>query len=145
VSELKEEIQRGLVAFFEERIPFNRHLGMKVVSVSPGRCEMSIPIQPHLIGDLSRPALHGGVIAALADTVGGLALLTRNEDAGFPKVSTIDLRIDYLQPATTGHPLMAVSEVVRFGNRVGVTDTVVRQGDRVVAQARGVYNIVWSD
>ena len=73
MSEVEDVIQRGLVAFFEEKIPFNKLLGMKVVSIAEGCCEMSIPIRPELVGDPSRPALHGGVISALADTVGGLA------------------------------------------------------------------------
>ena len=145
MSEVEDVIQRGLVAFFEEKIPFNKLLGMKVVSIAQGCCEMSIPIRPELVGDPSRPALHGGVISALADTVGGLAMLSKYLDAGVPRVSTIDLRIDYLQPGTTDETLTAVSEVIRIGNRVGVTNTVVQQGDRVVAQARGVYNIVRSD
>jgi acyl-coenzyme A thioesterase PaaI-like protein len=46
----------------EEMIPFNKFLGMRVVSLEVGRIEMQIPWREELIGDWVKPALHGGVI-----------------------------------------------------------------------------------
>ena len=61
-------------------------------------------------------------------------------------MSTVDLRVDYLQP---GAPvdLVCRADVVRMGNRVGVMRAEVFSGDpgedaRPIATAQGVYNIV---
>jgi uncharacterized protein (TIGR00369 family) len=131
-----------LILFMEEKIPFNRFLGMEVVSIGEGEAIMRIPMQPHLTGDPFRPALHGGVISALADTVGGLAVFTRI-DLGMA-ASTVDLRVDYLRPGRVDVDLYARAVVQRVGNRVAVTHTVVYQDDvdAPVATAAAVYNVV---
>src|SRR5262249_47288117 len=94
-----------------------------------------------ILGDASRPALHGGVIATLIDTCGGFAVWSQVglED----RVSTIDLRIDYLAPGAP-QALMADGTVVRVGHRVGVVDVRCWQPgapERTVATGKGVYNI----
>ena len=79
--------------FMEQGIPFNAFMGMTVTRMGDGEAEMAIPARPELTGDPFRPALHGGVVSALADTVGGLAVFTR---AGRSRsASTVDLRVDY--------------------------------------------------
>ena len=56
-----------LTAFWEEGIPFNASLRMKVTMIEEGEAEMMVASRPELTGDPSRPALHGGVVSALAD------------------------------------------------------------------------------
>ncbi len=130
----------ALRQFFEEGIPFNRVLGIKVDAVEDTHCVTRIPFKPELIGNPTIPAIHGGVLSALADTAGGLAVLTRLDVlAG---VSTIDLRIDYLRPAGAAD-LICHAEAIRVGNRVGVTKMRIFQeeNDVTIAECRGVYNI----
>lgn len=134
-----------LIQFFEEHIPFNKHLGMKVEEMSEARVRIRIPFAPHLIGDPLRPALHGGVTSTIADTAGGLAVFAR---VGLltARVSTVDLRVDYYLPAGM-KDVIAQAEVVRLGNRVGVSRISVWQppdeGEAValIAEGKGVYNI----
>ncbi|MBN2800341.1 MAG: hotdog fold thioesterase [Deltaproteobacteria bacterium] len=137
-------MQRDVIRFFEESLPFNKHLGMKVVEVGDGICKVQIPFQEHLVGDPSRPALHGGVISALADTAGGLAAaLFAGVSLPEDRLSTVDLRVDYLRPALLER-LCCEARLVRSGNRVAVAAMVIHQrdGTRVVAEARGVYSLV---
>jgi len=103
---------------------------------------MRIPQQASLTGDPFRPALHGGVISALADTVGGLAVFTCI-DIG-RATSTVDLRVDYLRPGRVDADLYAKARVLRVGNRVAATHTVVYHDDpdAPVATAAAVYNVV---
>jgi acyl-coenzyme A thioesterase PaaI-like protein len=56
-------------------------------------------------------------------------------------VSTVDLRVDYLEPAGLGAPLRAEAELVRKGNRVCHVRVAVRQGAALVAEGRAVFNI----
>ena len=137
---LPEEYAAAVKQFMEEGIPFNRFLGMRCTLLQRGRAGIEIPGRPEFTGDPFRPALHGGVISTLADTVGGLAVFSvvTQQD----RVSTIDLRVDYLRPVNTA--LQAESELIREGNRVAVANvTVFQEGDRrhPVAVAKGVYNI----
>ena len=104
----------------EELIPFNRVLGIRVAEIDKGHVRMEIAFREELIGDPVRRAVHGGVISALADTAGGCAVWSALDEET-ARVSTIDIRIDYLRP---GRPetLVAEANVVRAGRRVGVAD-----------------------
>ena len=128
-----------LIRFFEEQIPFNRWLGMKVESLGARSCVLALPFREELVGDIFRPALHGGLLSTLADTAGGLAVFAAVGSVQ-ARVSTVDLRVDYYEPAALA-PIRAEAEVARLGNRVGVARVRLLQGDRLVAEGKGVYNI----
>jgi uncharacterized protein (TIGR00369 family) len=126
----------------ENYIPFNTFLGVRVVLLEDGFVRMEIPFRPEFVGDPMRPALHGGVISSLVDTAGGCAVWCSLEDAR-ARVSTIDLRIDYLRPGRL-EALVGEARVVRLGNRVGVADIKVFHAeapDAIIATGKGVYNI----
>ncbi len=129
-----------LVEIFEEKVPFNRLIGLKVAEIAQGTVLIHVPFSEGLIGDFRRPALHGGVLSACADVAGGVAVWSEfsPEDA----VSTIDLRVDYLRPGAKGD-LWCRGEVLRSGNRVAVTTMTLYQDspDIPIAVARGAYNI----
>lgn len=139
---LDETYAAGVKKFMEQSIPFNQMMGMRCIRLLRGRAALELPARPEFTGDPFRPALHGGVISALADTVGGLAVFSvvTVED----RVSTIDLRVDYLRPGRVNTALVAEADIIRVGNRVAVANVVVMQdGDstRPVAMAKGVYSI----
>ena len=126
----------------EEYIPFNKFLGVRASSLSRGRVELEIPYREELIGDPAKPALHGGVMSMLADVAGGMAIWSTLEDMNH-RLSTIDLRIDYLRPGRL-ESLVAEGTIVRVGRSVGVAD--VRLFHRsapadTVATGKGVYAI----
>ena len=129
----------------EELIPFNKFLGVRVLVLEVGRVELLIPWREELLGDAMRPAMHGGVISTLADTAGGVCLwgALENPEA---RISTIDLRVDYLRPGRA-EGLIAEARVVRVGRAVGVTEMslfhALPSGARseLVATGKGVYAI----
>jgi uncharacterized protein (TIGR00369 family) len=116
---------------------------VRLTTARAGFAALEIPFRPELVGDPLRPALHGGVLSALADAAGGAAVWTGLEDER-ARVSTIDLRIDYLRPAKL-ETVVAEAVVVRLGNRVGVADVRLfhpsAAGD-TIATGKGVYNIM---
>ncbi|HEX7383086.1 MAG TPA: thioesterase family protein [Burkholderiaceae bacterium] len=125
------EFVAHLKAIFEERIAFNRILGLAIDSVAADRVAGSITMRPELIGHFLHHRLHGGVISSTLDAMGGLAAMAaigaRHLDepidarlARFAKLGTIDLRIDYLRPATGPH-FAASAQVLRLGSRVAST------------------------
>ncbi len=138
----------GLARFMQEQIPFNKHLQMRVEHLGAGSCVLRVPWSEVLIGDPTRPAVHGGVLSTLIDTTGGAAVfsrLTRIED----RVSTVDLRVDYLRPGPS-EDLWCFAHVVRMGNKVAVTRMHVYAGalpehdedEGALATGTAVYNVV---
>jgi uncharacterized protein (TIGR00369 family) len=141
-----------LVLFMEQHIPFNKLLGLRVDMLRRGECVLRIPWTDHLIGDSKRPAVHGGVISMLADTAGGAAcfsMLSNPHD----RVSTVDIRVDYLRPGPA-MDLLCHAKTIRVGNKVAVArmevfagvlpDPSARQSDTgdAIATAQAVYNVV---
>jgi uncharacterized protein (TIGR00369 family) len=71
--------------------------------------------------------VHGGVVAALADTAGGLASYM-----AYPRgtrVATIEMKINFLE-AVEGGDITAEAVVVRKGRHIAVTDCDVRDSSR---------------
>ena len=128
-----------VLRIMEEHVPFNRYLGVKGESAANGRGVLVLPVRLEFVGDPRRPALHGGVLSSLIDTAGGVAAWSAL--APGESVSTVDLRVDFLEPAGLGAPLRAEAELVRKGNRVCHVRVAVTQGSALVAEGRAVYNI----
>ena len=116
---------------FEETIAFNKVLGLKVIVLSPDLVECRIAMQPSLIGHAPTQRLHGGVISAGLDAIGGMAIMagiaskfsdesTEQRLQRCTRVATIDMRIDYLRPGI-GDFFILRGEVLRLGSRVGST------------------------
>lgn len=129
--EFEEEFVTGLRAIFEEKIVFNRVLGLRITSLRPDRVVARIDMRQELVGHYSYNRLHGGVVSAGLDAMGGLAAMAaigaRHLDEPpaqrlhrFSKLGTIDLRIDYLRPAIGEHFELR-AEVLRLGSRVANT------------------------
>jgi uncharacterized protein (TIGR00369 family) len=125
------EFVTKLRAIFEERIRFNHLLGLHIDTLEPDRVSAHLAMRPELLGHFTHQRLHGGVISATLDAIGGLAVMAaigaRHMDeavdtrlARFNKLGTIDLRVDYLRPAT-GARFVVHAAVQRLGSRVAST------------------------
>jgi uncharacterized protein (TIGR00369 family) len=128
-----------LLKVMEERVPFNRLLGIKGEAAEPGRAVLVLPVRPDFVGDFRRPALHGGVLSSVIDTAGGMAAWSAL--APGETVSTVDLRVDFLEPAGLAGQLRAEAVLVRKGNRVCHVRIRLTQDGKLVAEGTGVYNI----
>ncbi len=142
------EREQRLRELFEESVPFNRVLGLKVESFDPKAPQLRFDMKPELIGNPTRGILHGGVISAALDVMAGFsihaAMLDQDkaeESGGFPKMGTIDLRIDYLRPGR-GKYFIATGRVARLGSRVAVThmELVNDEGEQI-ATGSAAYRI----
>ena len=130
-GEFEAEFVAGLKSIFEEKIVFNRVLGLRLIDIRPSMVKARIDMKPDLVGHFSYNRIHGGVISAGLDAMGGLACMAaigaRHMDEAplkrlerFAKLGTIDLRIDYLRPGI-GEWFELSAEVLRLGSRVGST------------------------
>ena len=140
----------GLRDIFEERIVFNQLLGLKLVGVQGDALLASLDMRHELIGHFGLRRIHGGVISASLDALGGMAVMAASgaRHAGEPvaqrltrfgKLGTIDLRVDYLRPGTdTAYTLQA--RVLRLGSRVATTRSeFCDSSGQVLATATAAY------
>ncbi len=111
----------------EEVIPFNRALGVELRAYDPeeGSVTVALPLTADHVGNVSRSMPHGGAVAALVDAAAGAAAALQVDAAALTSVATIDMRVDYLEPAQGGL-LLAEAVVARAGRRVVVVRTDVR-------------------
>jgi uncharacterized protein (TIGR00369 family) len=84
--------------------PYSRELGLELQSVQPDWCVIKVPYDERLVGNPRTQVLHGGVVTALLDSCYGLAIFVRMNQ--LRAMATLDLRIDYLKPATPGRHVL---------------------------------------
>ena len=118
-----------------ERMPFNDHLGIELLEAEDGRAVGRLELAAEHSSNPETLIAHGGVTYALADTVSGAAAVSVNRGV----TPTVDMRIDYLAPATNGE-LLAEASLVRNGDGVATVEIEVTDGDgTAVATANGTY------
>ncbi|MEM1335944.1 MAG: PaaI family thioesterase [Actinomycetota bacterium] len=122
---------------FLEAVPFAHLCGMRITEVDEDaqtmRIDMPLAEQLKRAGSLGQ--FHGGAIAALIDTAGTFVLVMVTEHPP----STIDMRTDYLRPATGD--VYAVATVRRSGRTVGFVDVDVTDSTgRLVAIGRCTFS-----
>lgn len=83
--------------------PYSRELGQGLHSVDPDWCVIKVPYDTRLVGNPRTRVLHGGAVTALLDSCYELAIFVRMNQ--LRSMATLDLRIDYLKPATPGRDL----------------------------------------
>jgi uncharacterized protein (TIGR00369 family) len=150
VVEFEAEFITGLKKVFEEMIVFNQVLGLKITAITPTLVCARIDMKRELIGHFSLNRIHGGVISAGLDAMGGLAVMAaigaRHMDETplqrlhrFGKLGTIDLRIDYLRPGI-GDYFELRAEVMRLGSRVASTRMEFLGADgKLLSTGAGAY------
>ena len=124
-----------------QSLPHAQSLGMIVTETAEGSATITMPYDTRLIGDPATGVLHGGAISALMDTASGAAVICHPSAPA--ATATLDLRIDYMRPATPGQAITAraichhVTRTVAF---VRVTATDADQS-RPVAMGTGTFTL----
>jgi uncharacterized protein (TIGR00369 family) len=123
-------------------VPHNRALGIRFVSVAPDSLTMALPYDEKLVGNPLTGVLHGGAITALLDAACGAAVFVK---VGRPMpVATLDLRIDYLRPATPAKEVLARAECFRVTQNVAFVRCRAfhfDSEDDLVAVANGTFTL----
>lgn len=149
---LSKETRIWLQEAVEERVAFNRLLGVQVEAMRSDRVRVCFAMRDDLIGNFTLHTLHGGVISSVLDATGGLmvsvSLMERmageSQEAQkqrFARIGTIDLRVDYLRPGR-GDQFFASATMLRTGNKVAVTRMELTDSNaELVAVGTGTYSV----
>lgn len=117
-------------------LPFHRANDIEMVEVTEETARTRWPFDESLVGNPEVPALHGGVVSAMADLTGAVPFV-----ASLGRYTpTIDLRVDYLSHAGPTD-LEAEATVERRGETVGVASVMVSSDGTECAMAQGVYKL----
>lgn len=108
---------------------FIKEIGFKLTDVSEGYAKGELELTPMHANPIG--STHGGVIFAIADTVGGTAATSRGRF-----VTTVSGNINYLSPAMNCTKLIAESREIKVGKKMCVYEvTITNEREKVIAVA----------
>ena len=133
----REKLGRMFIA----ALPHSRALGMEIVEFGEGVVEIRLPYSAQLVGDPDTRVIHGGAVSALMDTCAGAAVMSH--PTGATSTATLDLRIDYMRPATPGQAICARAECYHVTKTVAFVRATAMDDDRArpVAAATGAFTL----
>jgi len=146
----KNQFLKILHDIYENHMPFNRILGIKIESLTMDHVCVKIEMNDNLIGNPRHNILHGGVISSVLDLTGGIIAQTSvlkkidlksfDEMAKkFTNMSTINLSVDFLRPGK-GNEFYTTASVLRSGKKVAVTRMEFKnEKDELIAAGSGSY------
>lgn len=140
VDKLAEAKATGDHGKLIEAVPYAKLLGL-TAAVVDDELITTMRYAPHLVGNPTLPALHGGTLGALLESAAVHELLWRAETVVLPK--TITLTIDYLRSAAPVDT-HARCFVTRQGRRVTNVRMEAWQTERsqLVATAHAIFLVM---
>ena len=133
------EKKKKAVEDFFAVLPHSISLGMKIDFIGDGEVGMSMPYDKKLIGDPKTEVIHGGAVFSLLYTCCGAAAMSHPDQKG--PTATIDLRVDYMRPATPKQKIKAVATCYNLTKNVAFVRAVAldENEEKPVAMAAGAF------
>lgn len=138
MSEPDEKLRRFVDAFLLG-IPHIKALGVRYRGHGRGWAELELPYADHLVAYPDGGIVASGAVLTLMDSVGGFSVMTGASK--LQPLATLDLRLDYLRPATAGESVFGRSEVHKLTKSVAFVRGVAHNGDpaRPIAHMTGTF------
>ncbi|MEJ8561303.1 PaaI family thioesterase [Yoonia sp. GPGPB17] len=141
MSDQQKNRRDMLARQFIEAIPYSKELGMELTDIADGKAVIAMDYDARIVGDPETGVIHGGAVSALMDTCAGAAVMSH--PAAAVATATLDLRIDYMRPATPGDRITATAECYHVTRTVAFIRATAVDADpsRPVATATGAFTI----
>lgn len=127
--------------FFElaRRVGHGKALGLEYRDSGANWMELSLPWREELVGIPKTGVLASGAIVSLIDTASGGSVWMKL--GRFKPIVTLDLRLDYLRPATRGETVIARCECVKLTRQIAFIRGVAHGGDpeRPIAHSAATF------
>lgn len=118
-------------------VGFRKWLGVEYEVMEDGHAVLGLPVTDDMRNQ--RRVVQGGVLAAVIDVAMGTAAAGGNYDTRKRPLATLELKVNYLAPAT-GDRLTAKADVVRGGSRTFVVRCdVYREDGEICATGLGTF------
>ena len=122
--------------------PAHTHaLGFVYEGVEGDRIRLRTPWREDLVGDPETGVFAGGLVTAMLDHVGGLAVWTKL--GRYQPIATLDLRVDYMRPARPRVDLLSEARCYRVTRTIGFVRAWAFEDDPAdpVAASQATYVI----
>ena len=129
----------------DKGIPHCAEIGVKIEKMGADGVVFYLPYQERFAGNPVNGVLHGGIITTLIDSAMGMSIYARLEKS-LP-LATLDLRIDYLKPATPGEDVYTHSFCYKTTRQIAFVRAIAYHGDRhdPIANAVGTFMLKSTD
>jgi uncharacterized protein (TIGR00369 family) len=117
----------------------NRLIGVEYHAHGPDWVELRLPYAEKLVSDPKTGILASGPIFTMMDMATSLSIWLKRGQ--FQPQATLDLRIDYLRPATPGQAVIGRGECYRLTKSIAFVRGQAHDGDpeRPVANVAGTF------
>ena len=122
----------------KNKTTFDKQLGVKIVNHKKGYCKVRLNVKPQHLNHGG--IVHGGVLATLCDVAlaGAVATVMNKEEW----CVTIQLNIEYMDPAFLGDTLFGFGKLVRRGKTLAfVEGGIETKNKRKITKAHGIWFI----
>lgn len=114
---------------------FSRWLGIKLISIEEGFCELSCVIREEMLN--GHRIAHGGISYSLSDSALAFASNSRGQ-----KCVSIETSIYHLHPIQVGDELTITTNEIQRGKTLGVyTVSILNQDSMLVSSFKGTVHI----
>lgn len=112
------------------KLPFVEFLGIEFLEAESEKLVARMVVRQEFTGANDR--IHGGVLMALADTIGGFAtFMNLPESANY--TVTMESKTNFIRPTQTGATLIATCTPLHKGRRTHVWTTQIEDDGKLVA------------
>lgn len=114
-------------------------LGIEYVDHGADWAEIALPYSPDLVGDPASGVIASGPILALMDMAASIGVWLKL--GAFHAHATLDLRVDYLRPATPGRTVIGRGECYRITRSIAFVRGQAHDGDPAdpIAHVAGTF------
>ena len=127
--------------FFElaRKVGHGRALGVEFRDAGEDWAELALPWKPELVGRPESGIIASGAIVSLIDTASGASVWVKM--GHFQPIVTLDLRLDYLRPATQGETIVARCQCYKLTKSIGFVRGIAHGGDpeRPIAHSAATF------